>query len=79
MPKTKLTDRQDEVYRFLLKFNAENGYHASRQDICDHFDFSSKKAAADHLEALKKKGVISISPNISRGIKILKFIPDNKD
>jgi repressor LexA len=69
--KPKLTDRQEEVLAFIKHFMKHNKRPPSREDINDHFGFSSKNASQDHLKALHKKGRIKLIPYIARGIEIL--------
>jgi repressor LexA len=65
-----LTDRQQEVYRFVVDFVDDRGYPPSIRDITRHFGFRSPKAAADHLAALERKGFIRRAPELSRAIEI---------
>lgn len=68
----ELTDRQLEVFQFLEAFLAEKGYAPTRQEIAEHFDFTSVNAAQQHLEALEKKCVLRIAKGkIARGIVLL--------
>lgn len=66
-----LTERQRAVLRYVKKFIVENGYPPTTYEIAQAFGFASPNAAYEHLRAIKRKGFISIKPNISRGIKVL--------
>lgn len=66
----KLTDKQQEVLDFINLSLKELGFPPTRLEICEAFGFSSPNSAEEHLRALEKKGAISVSPGIARGIKI---------
>ena len=68
----KLTHRQQQILSLIEDTIRKTGMPPTRADICEHFDFRSPTAAEDHLRALEKKGVISILPGTSRGIRLLK-------
>lgn len=65
---SELTERQTRVLTFILKFMHENGSAPTYQEISDAMGFSSPNGAAFHLQALARKGAISIRPKRSRGI-----------
>jgi len=65
-----LTPRQEEVFDFLLDSLEKRGYPPSIREICEHFRFSSTRAALRHLEALQKKGFISRGSG-ARAIQVL--------
>lgn len=66
-----LTERQQEIARFIERYFDENGYAPSLRDIGNHFGFSPK-AAYDHLRALEKKNIIKTADNLPRGMALLK-------
>ena len=66
----EITNRQKEVAEFIDVFIKENHYSPSLRDISNHFSFSVK-AAHDHVQALKKKGIINAEDNTSRTIEII--------
>lgn len=66
-----LTERQIEVSKFIEEYIDENGFAPSVRNVADHFNFSPK-AAYDHLNALKKKGVLKIADNLPRSVVVLK-------
>jgi len=65
-----LTERQEEIYKYLLEYLDERGYPPSIRDIMRAFGFKSPKAAADHLAALERKGFIRRAPELSRAIEV---------
>lgn len=70
--KNKLTDRQEEILIFIQQFTNENGYPPTLREIGKHFQISSTFGVKRHLEALVKKGHITIESNASRGISMIK-------
>lgn len=67
----RLTIRQTEVLEFLRRFIGAKGYPPTMRDICRAFGWRSIQAASDHLQALKRKGAIALTPGVSRGIRVL--------
>jgi repressor LexA len=67
--KDKLTDRQREVYDFLLSFWQAHGYPPSIREVAAHFGFKSTRAVVDHLGALERKGWINRTRERSRAIE----------
>ncbi|NIF58945.1 DNA-binding protein [Enterobacter sp. Ap-916] len=65
-----LTPRQQEVFDLLVFFIQKNGYPPSTTELADLLGFSSPNAAAEHLKALERKGIITITRGVSRGIAI---------
>lgn len=65
-----LTDRQQSVLDYIKGFIAERGFPPTRAEIAKHFQFRSPNAAEDHLRLLAAKGAVSITPGVSRGIKV---------
>lgn len=66
----KLTKRQNEVLDFIKKELKTKGLAPTRVEIAEHFDFKSINSAEDHVKALQRKGVITITPTARRGIII---------
>lgn len=65
-----LTRRQQEILDFIRQCMEEMGVPPTRAEIARAFKFSSHNAAAEHLRALAKKGVIHLEPGIARGIRL---------
>lgn len=70
--KNKLTDRQEEILRFIHDFKEENGYPPTLREIGKKFGISSTFGVKRHLDALVKKGYLHIESNASRGISFLR-------
>jgi repressor LexA len=64
-----LTKRQNEILEFIRGYIQDNQYPPSIREIGRYFSISVK-GAYDHVKALEKKQVISISHNKSRAITI---------
>lgn len=66
-----LTSRQNEILKLVRKRIERNGVPPTRQEICEHFGFSSPNAAEQHLRAIAAKGYIEMTPGASRGIRLV--------
>lgn len=67
----ELTDRQAEIYEYIRKYSKENRMPPTVREIGNHFEISSTNGVRSILAALIKKGYISRSPRLSRGIEII--------
>ncbi len=70
-PGAELTKRQQQILDFINKVIDKTGLPPTRLEICEAFDFRSPTAAEDHLKALSRKGVIEMTPGLSRGLRVL--------
>jgi repressor LexA len=70
--KDKLTDRQEEILKFIHEFKEENGYPPTLREIGKKFGITSTFGVKRHLDALVKKGYLHIESNASRGISFLR-------
>ena len=66
----ELTEQQNEVLKFIRAFVSKRGFPPTRQEIADSFGWAYASAAESHLRAIERKGRITITPGISRGIVI---------
>jgi repressor LexA len=64
----KLTDRQKQVYRFVVAYIEKQGYAPTLQEIAVHLGVSGNLGVLRHLEALEKKGYLRRKKGCSRGI-----------
>ena len=69
--RTPLTKRQESVLRFISNFSTENGYPPTVQEIAVSFDIF-RNAAHQHIWAIERKGYIRRTPNVARGLVVLK-------
>jgi|SRR5579862_8181596 len=65
-----LTQRQDDVYQFLLDQREQCGVCPTQEEIRQHFGFRSQNAVQEHLRLLQQKGFISRTPRKARSIQL---------
>ena len=65
-----LTKKQEAVRRFIADELAAGGVCPSHREIASHFGFSSSYAAACHVRALIKKGVIVAESGKARSLRL---------
>lgn len=63
----ELTDKQQEIFRFLQVFTKDYGYPPTVKEIMEHFNFASPTAVTTHLTALEKKGYVKKTGKRARG------------
>jgi len=68
---TELTDRQRQVRDFIESQQAAGKPIPTLRDITRHFRFRSTRAAADHVQALVRKGALSRQPGKARSLRVL--------
>ena len=68
---TDLTKRQREVLKFIQVTHARAGNSPTLREIARHFGFKSPKAAADHVAALRRKGVLTVQSRKARGMRVV--------
>lgn len=66
-----ITDRQEEVLRYIVAYIAQHRFSPSSRDIQKHFGFGSQTAAMNHVKALKRKGRITYQERTARTIVVL--------
>lgn len=66
-----LTDRQQQVYDFIVQYSEQQGYAPSLQEIAGHLKIRGNLGVIRHLGALENKGYIRRSSGSSRGIVLL--------
>lgn len=66
-----LTNRQREVLQYLREYQMARGKPPTVREIQIHIGCRSPNAAATHLNALEKKGIIRRVPGESRNIEVL--------
>lgn len=64
----ELTKRQQEVLSFIEVTRTREGHSPTLREIAAHFGFRSPKAAADHVTALQRKGVLSGAAGKARAL-----------
>lgn len=53
-----MTDRQREVYEFIVDHIAQRGCPPTLREIADHFEFAGVNSSAQYVEALERKKMI---------------------
>lgn len=66
----ELTPRQAEILGLIRSQIEASGFPPTRAEIAQALGFRSVNAAEEHVKALVKKGLIELSPNASRGIRL---------
>ncbi|WP_417616706.1 transcriptional repressor LexA [Oceanisphaera sp.] len=66
-----LTLRQSQVLDIIKEHIQQTGMPPTRAEIARTLGFKSANAAEEHLKALAKKGVITMMPGTSRGIRLV--------
>ena len=71
MPRsTKVTDKQRQIYEFIIDRIEQIGYPPSIRDIGEKFEIKSPNGVMCHLKALEKKGMITRPGKMARAISI---------
>lgn len=70
-----LTEKQAEILQLIIDFQAEHKISPTYRNMADKLDVHVK-SVYDQVKAVEKKGYISITPNISRSIVVLKGVND---
>lgn len=75
-----LTDRQQEVFNFIVAYIERKGYPPTIREMQEGLTIGSLRGVTIHLDALHKKGYIERlssknGPRTSRGIRILAQLP----
>ncbi len=66
---TNLTIRQRQVLDFIQSARQSAEASPTLREIAAHFGFKSSRAAADHLDALKRKGFLQSEPGKARTLR----------
>ena len=67
---TELTKRQRQVLDFIQSVQRAGGSAPTLREIAAHFGFKSSRAAADHLDALKRKAFLESDPGKARTLRV---------
>jgi repressor LexA len=66
----ELTQKQQKVLDFIHAENLAGRPAPTQRELADHFHFKSQRAAACHIEALKRKGFLEINPGKARSLQV---------
>jgi repressor LexA len=67
-----LTDRQQRVLDFIRERQDVGDGTPSLREIADHFGYRSMNAAADHVRALRRKGVLEGGAGLARALQVVR-------
>lgn len=67
---TKLTEKQQQIYEYILDFVEEQGYPPSVREIGDHLGLKSPSTVHFHLKGLRAAGLISQAEGKTRAITV---------
>jgi len=70
--KTKLTDKQKDVLKFIYDRIKQANLPPTIREIGEHFGFGSTGTVRDYLHALTQKGYIRLTANKSRAIELVR-------
>lgn len=65
-----LTKRQRDIVDFIEQFTNNNRYSPSYREICQNFGFTSLGSIYKHIQALKRKGILSSESKASRSVTL---------
>ena len=65
------TPRQRQILDFIQATQQGKGETPSLREIARHFGFRSMTAAADHIRALRRKGVLAGRPRRARTLRVV--------
>jgi repressor LexA len=68
----ELTKPQQLVLEFLEERNANGEAPPTFREICGRFGYRSPKAAADHVAALERKGLVKREKGCARGLRLVR-------
>jgi repressor LexA len=69
-----LTERQQDILRWLSRYIADHGYSPTIAEVCIAFGFASKNGAMCHLEPLRRKGWITWQDRHARTLRVLEEV-----
>lgn len=64
-----LTDREKEVYTFIMSYRDNRGFSPSLREICAGCYLASTNSASYYIDQLVKKGAIEYTPAVARSIR----------
>jgi|SRR6267142_2854208 len=65
-----LTPKQQKVLDFIHSENLAGRPAPTHRELADHFGFNSTRAAACHIQALKRKGFLENDPGRARSLQV---------
>ena len=72
------SDKQTQIYNFLIEFTKSKGYPPSVREICEAVSLKSTSTVHGHLKRLEKKGLIYRDPTKPRALEIVELSNEEK-
>ncbi|WP_268796511.1 transcriptional repressor LexA [Pseudomonas huanghezhanensis] len=72
---TTLSPRRTQILAFIRERIAQNGQPPSLAEISEAFGFASRSVARKHIVALTEAGLIEVTANQARGIRLVDSSP----
>lgn len=66
----KPSPRQLDTLRVIYRYTSKEGVAPTLREICDHLGIGSTNAAADHVKALTRRGLLFPSHGRSRALRL---------
>lgn len=73
------SDKQTQIYNFLIEFTKSKGYPPSVREICQAVSLKSTSTVHGHLKSLEKKGLIYRDPTKPRALEIVELSNEEKE
>ena len=73
------SDKQTQIYNFLIEFTKSKGYPPSVREICQAVSLKSTPTVHGHLKRLEKKGLIYRDPTKPRALEIVELSNEEKE
>jgi len=71
-----LSPQQERILSFIRDCLRDTGLPPTRDEIAKHFGFSVRASAGEHLQALARKGHLTLTPGAWRCIKLTQALED---
>lgn len=68
-----MSERQYEIYSFIVKYIKENLYPPTFAEICQGTGIKSKSTVSDYLLGLEKLGYVKVKLGTPRAIKLIGY------
>lgn len=69
----RVTPRQRQTLKYIARYSQKNGYPPTLREVATQLGIQPS-AARDKLLALERKGYVQVTPNISRGLRVLRAL-----
>lgn len=73
------SDKQTQIYNFLIEFTKSKGYPPSVREVCQAVSLKSTSTVHGHLKRLEKKGLIYRDPTKPRALEIVELSNEEKE